>query len=111
MNDRWRRVKRLKALEARSMDYNSHELSVYKTKRVIKAMGDAADESHMSPDSLEKLGEALRLQVQAEAELEAKREAAEQKAAEKGSFGHQVHRLKEALKGFLPRAITKHFRA
>lgn len=102
MNNRWRRVKRLKELEARSMRCNSSEPSVHRTRRVIKAMGDAADEARIK-ESFDRLGEALRLQVEAEL-------AAKEKAAEEGTFGHQAHRLKEALKGLLPWAIAKHFK-
>lgn len=100
MNNRWRRVDRLKILEARSIDANSHELSLRRTKKIIKEMAEAADEIYMSQDSAEKLGEALRVQAEARDMIQ----------REEGPFGHQVQRLKKAIKGFLPRTITKYFR-
>lgn len=100
MNNRWRRVDRLKILEARSIDANSHDLSLRRTKKIIKEMAKAADEIYMSQDSAEKLGEALRAQAEARDRIQ----------REEGTFGHQIRRLKVVLKGFLPTAIKKYFR-
>jgi len=93
MNNRWRRVERLKQKEFRaSLQYRVH--------KAVNQMAEAADEIHISQESAEKLGEALR--VQAEARYRIQREEV--------TFGHQIQRLKVALEGFLPTAIKKYFR-
>lgn len=98
MNNRWRRVKRLEKAEFGVM--SSSERLYCQTRRAILIMAESADESHLSPHTFDKLGEAL---VRAQAK-------AEKNHVEEGTFACQMHRLNEDLKNFMLTAITKYFK-